>query len=251
MIFYQRLKIHYLRNDRIYNMVSLGRISKDSVADFSIIPSLQCNLSCSFCMYNSSIVNSKTINEKILKSFISDIEWNLINSIGLYGGEPSINLKLYERIIKLLPTDIPKFTITNGSWSLNSSSTKLFLDFVLKYNLKVFVSSNYEQRCFQDNKIIKTVADEYGFVIKSADIIIPMGRASKNKFECNKKCLEVLNSTDLLRLAVLPTGIIIFQNCNGIYPIIGTFQKSLNSLIEDLLNYRRIILSRNRISMED
>ena len=90
-------------------------VKKEGAVDFSFMPSLQCDLSCAHCMYNSSPFNKAELDFDQTARFVETIDWRLINSCGFYGGEPGINTPMYERFMELVPSAIPKFTITDGT----------------------------------------------------------------------------------------------------------------------------------------
>lgn len=218
-------------------MVRIEESKKDlNHIDFSFIPSLKCNLFCSFCMYNSSPSNKRTLPRRIYKPFIEKIEWSLIRNIGLYGGEPFISLDLYQEILDLLPRKISKFIVTNGTWSRKQKDTEKFLSFCKKNNLKIFVSSMKEQILFQNRALLESLKEKKILHLKKEDKLIPMGRA-KNKI--NKKCtFKCLWHKQPIRLALLPTGDILFQNCDGEYPIVGNYKVPFKELYSRAKSFR-------------
>lgn len=195
--------------------------------DFSIMPSLECNLKCGFCMYDCSPDQCQQIQLDLLKDFLETIPDNLINSYGLYGGEPSINLSLYEKVIELLPLEKPKFIITNGAWSKDIELTKLFIEFVEKYSLMCFVSFTSQHKAYQNSFFLRRLAErKWNFEIKKDDTqrgLLPMGRNSQRNWTCTGKCNWSGFPTPT-RLAVMPDGNIIFQTCDGVYPIVGNMK---------------------------
>ena len=92
-------------------------VTVEKSIDLSFMPSLQCDLTCAHCMYGSSPTNTATLDFEATKAFAETIDWDLINSCGFYGGEPGINIPMYERFMALVPGGVPKFTITDGTWS--------------------------------------------------------------------------------------------------------------------------------------
>jgi hypothetical protein len=54
-----------------------------------------------------------------------------------------------------------------------------------------------------------------------------MGRAAKAVWKCTKKCLT---HPQPIRLAMFPGGEIIMQNCDGVYPVIGSYEDNFNDI---------------------
>lgn len=207
-------------------MVAINGKNQNGI-DFSIMPTLECNLKCSFCMYDCSADSRLRIDLGKLWEFLRSIPTGLINSFGLYGGEPSINIPLYKRIIAMLPLDASLFIITNGVWSKPCDIH--FIEFVLDFNLKCFISSTPEHRMFQDTYILKSILRNYdNFIIKDDDTqkrMLPMGRNKSSVWDCAKRCLT---SNKPRRFAVMPNGDIIFQLCDGVYPVVGNIDNPFN-----------------------
>ena len=206
-------------------MVTVNGKNRSGI-DFSIMPTLECNLECSFCMYDCSSDTKLQIDFVKLEKFLPTIPEKAVNSWGLYGGEPSINIPLYERVLDLLPKEVPKFVITNGTW------TKPFDDqfsrFVSKYNLHCYISSTPEHLIFQDTYVLKVLESFDEYTIKHDDTkerMLPMGRNRTEKWDCTTKCLW---NKKPLRFAVRPSGDIIFQSCDGIYPVVGNIDNPFN-----------------------
>ncbi len=190
--------------------------------DFSIMPTLECNLQCSFCMYDCSPFERMRIDLVKLERFLNSIPLERINSFGLYGGEPSINIPLYKKVIAMLPLDSDIFIITNGTWTKSLGID--FIEFVMEFNLQCFISSTLEHKAFQDAAVLKNVLRSYSnFTVKEDDTqkkMLPMGRNRTAKWECTKRCGDT-EDKKLLRFAVMPNGVVIFQSCDGAYPIVG------------------------------
>ena len=194
------------------------------------MPSLQCDLSCAHCMYNSSPTNRASLDLEQTRRFAETIDWNVINACGFYGGEPGINLPMYGQFIELVPQDTPRFTITDGTWSRTEGRTSKFVEFALEYNLQVFVSSTQYHRPHQNlDRLIETCEAHPSFVIKADDTIIPMGRMARAEWTCGFKCMSF---TGPARFALMPGGNIIFQSCDGVYPAVGTYQESFRTLLQ-------------------
>jgi len=202
------------------------------IIDFSFIPSLKCNIECPFCMYNSGPNNKMELDFEQTIKFTSTIKWPLINSIGFYGGEPSINIGLYQKFIDLIPKDIPKFIISNGSWSTELYKTLDFLNFLKINNFHLVISGTPYHKKFQNERRLLILKDLYpkNITLKGDDIIQPMGRAYFSDWKCTKKCEHMENNP--IRLGLFPDGNILFQNCNGQYPIVQTYFDSFVDIIE-------------------
>ena len=105
-------------------MVCLKPEAGSEMFDISFMPSLECNLFCSFCMYDASPWNTTWVDLAALREFIETIDFAQINSFGLYGGEPSISMALYDRVLSLLPKEIKKFVIRFLSQFSNLRSSR-------------------------------------------------------------------------------------------------------------------------------
>lgn len=209
--------------------------------DLSIIPSYHCNLTCWFCMYACSPQRTKFLDLGWLKAYLDTVEWNEVNSIGFYGGEISQWLDECQKYIDLIPREIPRFCITNGSWSLDLGRTERFIDFVFKNRLWVKISRTPEHTKHQNTQMLKMLSEctDGMFHIKERDdtegTLNPMGRLAKEKWKCTKKCLrheELQRLGDMKsgfklknypydRYAIEPDGQIIYQNCDGVYPVVS------------------------------
>ena len=216
--------------------------------DLSLIPTHECNLRCWFCMYNSSPDNKNRLNYELTKKFFKTVDWNKINSIGFYGGEISINMELYQNFIDIIPKNIPKFTITNGSWSRNILETLRFLIFIDKNKLRTKVSNTIEHRKYQNTGFLKNLESKMNgdlFIKINDDILgklLPMGRLINKKKECTMKCQNISKSVfpqdvEAYRMALEPDGNIILQSCDGRYPIIGNYNNSFSEIIQNLISF--------------
>lgn len=205
-------------------------VKKQKLVDLSFMPSLKCNLSCPCCMYEASSENKAVLDLKKTRKFIATINFNKINAVGFYGGEISSDYATYQKVIDLVPKNIVKFTITNGTWSKNSEACKKFIDFVKKSRLQVFISRTKFHRPFQNVELLKELAQKHSFILKEEDQIIPMGRAQKTNWTCSKRCLTY---TCPMRLTLNPYGDIMFCNCDGVYPIVGTYGDDFDTVVEN------------------
>jgi len=210
-------------------------VKKEKLVDFSFMPSLECTLTCPHCMYEASPDNRAILDIAKTKRFISTIDFDKINAMGFYGGEISADYERYQKFIDLVPKNVVRFTITNGTWSVNEEKIKKFIDFVQQNNLQVFISTTKHHQPFQSRKALEKLAEKHGFGLKGEDHIIPMGRAKKGEWTCSKKCLAY---SCPMRLTLNPYGDIMFCNCDGVYPIVGTYNDEFSAVVKNGLNIR-------------
>jgi len=218
--------------------------------DCSLIPSYECNLKCWFCMYDCGPNKKNILDIEKAKYFISKINFSKINQIGFYGGEISINLDLYQKFINLIPNEIPKFTITNGSWSRNLYNTNKFIRFVNNNKLYTKISCTPEHKKYQNKKVLKRVTRKYKNIkIKDNDDtkskLLPMGRLSHHPFSCSFKCTKIPPKQPF-RIALEPDGSVIFQNCDGVYPSIGSYKNSLEEIEKNIYH----LIKKNKIKKD-
>ncbi len=209
-------------------MVELTKVGKRlDLYDFSLLPSLECDLSCSFCMYDAGPSNHTRLDYDKAAAYVATWDWSIIPSVGFYGGEPSINMPLYQYFINLVPMGTPKFIISNGAWSADPHKTKMFLERCWRNALNVVVSGTPEHRAHQHHSVLEREAKSRPWLtLKGDDDIHPMGRAG-GEVTCTKKCIWHEQQT---RLAVFPTGDIILQNCDGAYPVISDYTQPFSEL---------------------
>ena len=186
---------------------------------YSFIPSLECNNECSFCMYGASPTNKARLGYEDTMRFMLTVKWGKVVGWGLYGGEPSIDLPLYQQFYELLPEKLSKFIITNGAWSTDKILTKTFLDWCA-YKFEVIISGTKEHRKYQDVAFLKRLVQGCkGVIYKPVDEEMhPMGRLARDVWKCTRKCNW---HEQVMRLGIFPTGDIIMQNCDGVYPVVG------------------------------
>lgn len=204
--------------------------------DLSFIPSYFCNLKCDFCMYSCSPDNNIFMDMDRVKEFIDTIDWSWINSIGFYGGEVSLFIKKWNHILEYLPEDIEKWCITNGSWSTRFDETSAFMLFIQKYDIKCYVSSTPYHKKYQYSTLIDLLFLYGKLEIKDDDMqghLLPMGRNGSDDWYCSKKCKAITNA---VRYALTPTGNIIFQSCDGVYPIVGVDYPDFELVKEHCIN---------------
>ncbi len=209
-------------------MVELTKVGKRlDLYDFSLMPSLECNLSCSFCKYDAGPTHPLRLDYKKTAAFLATWDWSMIPTVGFYGGEPSINMPLYRHFVNLVPDGKPKFVISNGTWSMGEHSTTMFLEQCWRLALHVVVSGTPEHRAHQRRSVLERETRLHKWLtLKGDDDVHPMGRAG-GEVTCTKKCAWHEQQT---RLAVFPTGDIILQNCDGAYPVISDYTKPFGEL---------------------
>lgn len=215
-------------------------IPGDSKVDLSIIASLKCNLSCWFCMYSAGPNNGKILCHDSLSVFLGSVNWDDINSIGFYGGEISVDTSLWQTYIDTVDHHINyqtneagnavkrtrkwkghKWCITNGSWSEHHVKFYSFIHWASNLDLQVFISTTEAHKKHQDTeKLQLLVSSSDRFRFKKDDLkskLLPMGRNKKPLWTCSKRCLRL----ERHRLAILPNGDVIYQKCDGVYPVIA------------------------------
>lgn len=193
--------------------------------DLSFLYTRRCDLECPFCMYDSSPRVDDALDLPQLERFLRTVDFELVHACGFYGGEPAVALDGFGSIAMLLPDDVPRFVITNGTWSRDEARTIRFLSWVLRHKMAVFVSGTPYHRRHQDRAKLEQIAASYfGVTLKESDEeLLPMGKLSGGYVDCSLKCFWAVGP---LRLAVMPDGTIIYQTCDGVYPAVGTIQDS-------------------------
>ena len=181
-------------------------IPGDGKVDLSIIGSLHCNLNCSFCMYNAGPNNNKKLDDQALSDFLETVDWDMVNSVGFYGGEISTNSKLWGDYIDRVDHAIKrgmgrrkwkghKWCITNGTWSERHPSFYSFIVLANDKDLQVFISTTEEHKDRQDrNKLKLLVASSDRFKFKKDDLkskLLPMGMNKQELWTCSKRCLRL------------------------------------------------------------
>lgn len=202
--------------------------------DFSIMPSFRCNLRCWFCMYDASPENQQILDYEKTKLFLAQFDWSQINAFGFYGGEPSIDMVLYDEFVHLVPGDIPKFVITNGTWSKDYGSTEDFLKWCVKRRFHIIVSSTPEHIQHQHRSFLENLAKAFDGAIelKPPDEIHAQGRAKGHEGIENNCKLTCQRADRNIRLGLKPDGNIVFQNCHGEYHIIQTYNDPFDGMLE-------------------
>lgn len=204
--------------------------------DFSFVPSLRCNLKCSFCSYSAGPANELRLDVDQARRFIGTVDWNRISSWGFYGGEVSIETALYQKFIDLVPETVPKFTITNGAWSTDPGRADDFFRFVDANRLFVVVSGTEEHKRHQDPELMAMLDGVAGIHLKGDDEIHPMGRSARRPWSCSYKCLT---HPQPIRLGMFPGGHIFLQNCDGVYPFVGGHRSKFRDVFARAVSIRR------------
>jgi hypothetical protein len=192
-------------------------------------------------MYKGGPEQKQTLELCKAEHFLLNVDLSKINSFGFYGGEISVNMDLYQKFIDLTPRTKPRFTITNGTWSKDFEKAYQFIVFAINNLLWVKVSSTIEHKKHQNENRLKHLVEltQNLIHIKENDDtksrLLPMGRLSNQPFSCTMRCLKM---KEPYRIAMQPDGNIIFQSCDGVYPIVGNWENSLSDIE---LNVRRII----------
>lgn len=187
---------------------------------FSFIPSLKCNNQCSFCMYGAGPSNGLKLDYDLTVAFMKTVDWEKVVGWGLYGGEPSIDMDLYQTFYNLLPEELPKFVITNAAWSRDREKTIAFLQWCAG-KFHIIVSGTPEHRAKQNVRFIEELSKEVVGAITykpEEEEMHPMGRLARKDWSCNNKCQW---HEQVMRLGIFPTGHVILQNCDGVYPVVG------------------------------
>jgi hypothetical protein len=199
--------------------------------DLSFIYSKRCDLRCPFCMYSSGPEVTGTLDLVKLERWLETVDMSRIASFGFYGGEVSIELPGNSRILRMLPPEKPRFVITNGSWSMGEYQTEKFLEWCAEHHMFIVVSGTPEHRKHQNRKVLEALKEEQPDAIRLKPLeeeFHPMGRLEGAfPVACTNKCMSWKRA---LRVAVQPDGTIIFQNCDGVYPTVGTIAQDFKTL---------------------
>jgi hypothetical protein len=213
-------------------MVNPRKSTHTELIDLSIMPTLYCNLTCPFCMYEAGPSKGMALDINALSRFLGTVDYTMINAVGFFGGEISCRMKQYAEYMKLIPKRVTKFTITNGAWSTGGSEwVKEFVRFIKHHKMLCFISRNPHQKKFQDQNLIfeLLVREPEYFFLKHGDTMLPMGRAKGMDHECIKSCREYKVP---MRLTVKPNGKILFGNCDGVYPEVGFLGQPFSKVVQ-------------------
>jgi hypothetical protein len=209
-------------------------IGDSQLIDLSFMVTLNCDLECPFCMYDSSPKVQDQMPFGALQNFISTIQPGRINSFGFYGGEPSIHPLEFDWVMSMVePYAKPLFVITNGAWSMDTARTKAFLRWMGRRNAQVFVSGTPFHQRHQNQAVLDAIINDpfYGglFNLKSGETdFLPMGKLSFKTPRCTQRCVWDARP---LRLAVKPDGNVIYQTCDGVYPVVGTISETFSAIV--------------------
>jgi hypothetical protein len=185
-------------------------------------------------MYDCSPDDTRQLDLLKTAKFLREFDWSQINACGFYGGEPSINMDLYDRFISLVPPDIPKFVITNGTWSNNLESTMSFLRWCFKHRFYVIISSTEEHLAHQRRLLLEELVKQTsGMELKKPDAIHAQGRAKGHHGIINDCAFTCLRTDRNIRLGLKPDGNIVYQNCHGEYHIVQTYNDHFNTLLKN------------------
>lgn len=216
-------------------MAKIGTAQGRHLFDMSFMASLHCDLECSFCMYDSSPRVNDSIDLNAVSQFLYTVDFSIINAFGLYGGEPSLRMRENSSIISMLPPNKPVFVITNGTWSRSEKQRRQFLGWQARHGLHVIVSGTAEHIRHQDRLWLEEYAKSSPerFRLKKAETsFIPMGRLGHLPTICTQKCDTDSNPT---RIAMKPNGDIIFQTCDGSYPVVGRAEEGFPAIQKRLV----------------
>jgi len=189
-------------------------------------------------MYDSGPEVRDGISLPLVGQFLSLMNQDDVNAFGLYGGEPWLCMRENTRIIEMLPPGKPVFVITNGTWSKGSRARETFLGWARDHDLYVVVSGTAEHVRHQDRAWLEEYATAHPgdrFRLKEAEAqFISMGRLGSEPSTCRLKCETGSGPT---RIAMKPSGEIIFQTCDGQYPVIGHASEGFQ-LIQKRLDHK-------------
>ena len=137
--------------------------------------------------------------------------------------------------------DRPHFVITNGTWSTDIDKTMDFLAFCAKYDCHVVVSGTPWHRRHQNRSVLDAIKRDQpdAFTLKpKEENFHAMGRLDgKMKFSCSRKCMSWNRA---LRIAVQPNGELIFQNCDGVYPVVGNIDEPFAKIDKRVTEMRKV-----------
>ena len=212
----------------------------DTMFDLSFMYTKRCDLTCPFCMYSSSPDVNDALDLKALKDWLGTVDYDQIASFGVYGGEVGVDLKGFGACLDLVNHfDKPQFLITNGTWSTDWDRTVEFLRFASAYRCHVVISGTPWHRRHQNRGLLLIIKAEQpdAFTLKpKEENFHAMGKLEgKMKFSCSYKCMSWKKAS---RIAVQPDGTIIFQNCDGIYPVVGTLDDPFPMIAARVLEMR-------------
>jgi hypothetical protein len=212
-------------------VVVLAGSNNPKMYDLSFMYTKRCDLTCPFCMYNSGPDVNDRLDLQALRNWLTTVDMSRIASFGAYGGEPAVDLWGWSRIFDMLPEGKPRFVITNGTWSTDEERMKEFLTFCARYGLYVVVSGTAFHRRFQNRAVLEDLQRQQPEAIRLKPLeekFYPMGRLEGlTQFTCSVKCMSWEKA---LRIAVQPDGTVLFQNCDGVFPVVGSITEAFSVL---------------------
>lgn len=188
-------------------------------------------------MYQAGPEMDIQLNLDDAKQFVDTVDWDKICGWGFYGGEPSIEMDLYQQFYDLLPEEVSKFIITNGSWSKSKCYTRRFLRWCRdKFDIHIS-SGTDEHRAQQDPDVISTLSQYEGIHVRyEEEELHPMGRNFKGTVKCTEKCLW---HKQPIRLGLFPTGDVLLQNCDGAYPVMSHIDQGFTVAFDRAVQIRK------------
>jgi len=202
--------------------------------DISFIVTHKCDQKCWFCMYECSPDSNSFLDYNIAKEFIESIDLDRVSSFGFYGGEPFVAKQEFEQVINLVrELNKPMFMISNGSWSslINRFESLRWVSSLGVDTL--FISGNHEQTEHQDREWLEYVSkrpNSMNIILKPPDDnFLPMGRLKHVEQKCTQKCKSWYGKP--VRFALNPEGKVIFQSCDGVYPVVGDSSIGFNEVV--------------------
>jgi hypothetical protein len=174
-------------------------------------------------MYSAGPDMHDQLDLDALRRFITTWDWR-VNSVGFYGGEVTLQLAAYKSICDMLPAGLQRWMFSNGTWSAGPSER---IHEVIQWTIDnrvspIIVSGTRYHQPYQDWAVLESLArtwPEHIWLKADEGHYLPMGRlAGLMPFSCKRRC-----ETDArpMRIAVQPDGSVIFQTCDGRYPVIG------------------------------
>lgn len=211
------------------------KIEGEGQFDLSIMPWLTCNLKCPHCQYDASPRQEGYLNRRELYTYLRTVDWSDINSIGFYGGEVFLDLEEFAFYIDLviraqLEKGIkkhklkPMWCITNGTFSNGQAKMSNIVTFAHLHGLKVYISTTPYHKQHQGHRIAKLPKLSDNFSFKKDDTksrLLPMGRNATEDWYCTRRCQRI-EATE--RLAIKPNGDVIYQKCDGVYPVLASIR---------------------------
>ena len=130
----------------------------------------RCNLSCIYCGYGEFYCNSPNridndLEFSVAEALLCSISNNNDIMIGFYGGEPLLNFKLIQKLVKLCDKKFkkPRFSITTNAIIIDK-----YIDYLIEHDFIITISidgdfKNNSNRVFKDgsssfNKIYSNIA---------------------------------------------------------------------------------------------